>query len=397
MKTVLNNLCVLLLVILLMQNSYGSAQEDYDELMKRALSLRKEARVAEAENIYTRILEKNLDDVDALVGRGFCYLRHKDLFEKAEEDFQKVIEKTPSYVDAYYGLALIYKRSGKWKKSKGVLEKAKEKCAGDEEALRYLSEISWQISHFPLARSIDREYPPAADRKLSEFYNEIYPNYTHDRVEGLPNWYQTGLTYVRHFRPDLNANLSYTQYRRHGLNEGQIGLGLSYRYNMNFSLEYQGYFSTNQNFLASQKHHPIMYYSFPTSTVIGMGVRLDKYEAGWAKVGRFEIKQYLGSFYGEYSLLPGKDNLSRSVTTHIVRVGYEQEDKFLCQAGYSSGDETLEPGGGSIITDQLVETVFFNLRYYIRPEWGMILSGGPEYRDNKLFRVTAALTLFVRF
>jgi YaiO family outer membrane protein len=365
--------------------------------MQRAFSLRKEARFEEAEKIYSRILEKNPDDVDALTGRGFCFLRDRDLYEKAEEDFQKVIDKTPSYVDAYYGLALIHKRCGKWKRAKKALEKANENSAGNKEALRYLSEISWQMSHFPLARSIDKEYPPAPARKLQEFSNEIYLNYTNDWVKDRPDWQQAGITYVRYFRPDFNANLSYTRYKRYGILDNQIGLGLSYRHNMNISFEYQGYFSIDQNYLAVQKHHPVIYYIFPSSTVIGVGVRLDKYETGWANVGRLELKQYIGSFYGEYSLYSGKDYFDRSVTTHIVKVGYEKANKLLFYAGYSYGDETVEPGGGTIISDQLVETIFFNLRYFLSTKWGIFLSGGPEYRDNELFRTTAALTLFARF
>jgi hypothetical protein len=78
-------------------------------------------------------------------------------------------------------------------------------------------------------------------------------------------------------------------------------------------------------------------------------------------------------------------------------VGYEKEDKFFCHAGYSNGDETMEPGGGSSISDQLVETLFFNLRYYVNKRWGLLLAGGPEYRDKKIFRTTAAIALFVRF
>ncbi len=397
MKNVLNAACLLLLIFLVVQNTYGSAQDNYAELMQLALSLRNEARFEEAEKIYTRILGNNPDDVDALVGRGFCLLRDKDLYGKAEEDFQKVIDRTPSYVDAYYGMALIYKRSGKWKQAKGVLEKARKNCAGEEEALRYLSIISWQVSHFPLARSLDKEYPPEANRKLREYKNDIYLNYMHDWVKDQPDWYQAGLTYVRYFRPDLVANFSYAQYKRHGENDGQIGLGMSYRYNMNLSFEYQAYISTQQNYLAAHKHHPIVYYSFPSSTVIGLGARLDKYDSGWARVARFELRQYIGSFYGEYTLYTGQDNFARSVTTHIGKVGYEKEEKLLCYAGYSYGDETVELGGGSSFPDQIVETVFLNLRYYVSTKWGVLLSGGPEYRDNKLFRTTGAVALFVRF
>jgi hypothetical protein len=94
--------------------------------------------------------------------------------------------------------------------------------------------------------------------------------------------------------------------------------------------------------------------------VIGVGVRLDEYKNGWAKVGLFDFKQYISSFYGEYTLLTGQDNFDRSVMTHIARVGYEKEDKFFCHVGYSYGDETVDSYGGSSFSDQLVESIFLD-------------------------------------
>lgn len=397
MRKVLNTTFIIFLVLFVAQRSFSASVENYDELMQEAFSLRKEARFEEAEKIYSRIIAQNPDDVDALVGRGFCLLRHEGFFKKAEKDFQKVIDKTPCYIDAYYGLALINKRSGRWNEAKALLEKAEESCAENEKALRYLSDISWQIGHFPLARSVDKKFPPEKTRKLKDFHHEFYLNYTYDWVEDRPDWHQAGLTYVHHFRPDINAGLSWTEYKRNDTYDHQIGLSLSYRFNMNLSFEYQSYFSTDRNFLADQKHHPILYYSFPSFTVIGAGVRLDEYKNGWSEVGRFDFKQYIRSFYGEYTLFTGQDNFDRSVMTHIAKVGYEKEDKFICHVGYSYGDETIDLYGGSNFSDQLVESIFFNFRYYINAKWGVILAGGPEYRDSKLYRTTGAISLFMRF
>ena len=397
MRNALITTFIFFLVFFVVPKSFSTSIEDYDELMREALSLRKEARLEEAGKIYSHIIAENPDDVDALVGRGFCLLRHKDFYKKAEKDFQKVIDKTPCYIDAYYGLVLINKRSGRWNEAKALLEKARENCAEDEKALRYLSDISWQIGHFPLARSVDKKFPPEKTRKLKDFHHEFYLNYTYDWVEDRPDWHQAGLTYVHHFRPDINSGLSFTEYKRNDTYDHQIGLSLSYRFNMNLSFEYQSYFSTDRNFLADQKHHPILYYSFPSFTVIGAGVRLDEYKNGWSEVGQFDFKQYIRSFYGEYTLLTGQDNFDRSVMTHIVKVGYEKEDKLFCHVGYSYGDETVDLYGGSNFSDQLVESIFFNLRYFINAKWGVILAGGPEFRDSKLYRTTGAISLFMRF
>jgi hypothetical protein len=140
-----------------------------------------------------------------------------------------------------------------------------------------------------------------------------------------------------------------------------------------------------------------VYYSLPSFTVIGAGLRLDEYENGWAKVGRLDFKQYVRSFYGEYTLLTGQDNFDRSVTTHIAKIGYEKEAKLFCHIGYSRGDETLDLYGSSSFSDQLIESVFLNVRYFVTKKWGVILAGGPEYRDSELYRTTGALSIFMRF
>jgi len=103
------------------------------------------------------------------------------------------------------------------------------------------------------------------------------------------------------------------------------------------------------------------------------------------------------SFYGEYTLLTGQDNFDRSVMTHIAKVGYEKEDKLFFHVGYSYGDETVDLYGGSSFSDQLVESIFFNLRYFINAKYGIILVSGPEYRDSELYRTTGAVSLFMRF
>ena len=365
--------------------------------MQAALEICREGQVDEALEVYEQILAKNPEDVDALIRRGFCLLQRRDDYDRARADFQKVVDTAPTYVDAYYGLALIYKRTGEWAKAQQILEQALEHSEGNQEALDYLAYISWQVGHLPFARSIDNL--PAGERTLGlrGFRNELFLNSSYDWVEDRPDWYHAGFSYTRHLRPDLNGGFSFHHYRRNDMDDREIGLHLAYRWNMYLSLELQSLFATERNFLAIQKHRPTLVLSLPTFTVLGLGMRWDEYESGWGNVARFSLKQYYRIFYGEYTLLTGTDNFDQSVTTHIGRLGFEKDEKLFCHVGYSYGDETLDQFGSSVFSDQLVESLFLNIRYFASSSWGIVVAGGPEYRDDQLFRTTAALSLFFRF
>jgi YaiO family outer membrane protein len=309
-------------------------------------------------------------DADAWVKRGFTHLQKNSLTE-AEADFKGALDLTPCNVDAAYGLSLVHKRNGKWKEAEAILEKAEESCRGDEKALRYLSQIN--PSH------------------------EIYVNAVYDWVQKQSDWTQMDLTYVHHFRPDLSAGVTFSDYKRNGVHDEQLGLSLNKRIDARWSFEYLGYYSHDPDFLAEQKHQPLLTYVFPSATVVGAGARFDEYSHDWAKVGVLKVTQYVRSVYGEYTLLTGRDNFGEPVTTNIGKIGYERENKFTAAAGYSYGDETIDQGGGATFPGQKVETIFLQLRTYIRPTWGFLLAGGPEYRDHELFRTTGAASVFAKF
>ncbi len=382
--------------LLLSYECLAEVFDDYDEKMSAALSLRLADKSEEAETIYSGIIAVKSNDVDALVGRGFCRIRTPSEFEGAEADFRAVIELAPSYIDAYYGLALIYKRTGRWSEAKAILGLAAAHSSGDE-ATQYLADICWQIGHLTLARSIDLRPLAQSMRKVRGYREELYLSYIYDWVEDRPDWYQGGAVFIHHPRPDFNVGGSLFEYRRNEEYDVQLGLSAGYRHDMNWSFGYQSYFSLDPNFLSRQKHHPSFAYSFPSSTVVGAGLRLDEYGNGWARVARFDIRQYMRAFYAEYSLLTGYDNLDRSVTTHIARIGYEGDGSLSAHLGYSSGSETLEQGGGSGFSDQLVESLFVSLKYFVSPPYAIILSYGPEYRDSELFRTTGAVSVGLRF
>lgn len=390
-------LALLVIFLGLVKVPAAASAQTYEERMQAALESCNEGRIEEALTLYDQILAQNPQDVDALVRRGFCLLRQRENFDRARADFQKVVDLTPTYVDAYYGLALIYRRTGEWAMARQILEQAQGHIVDNQDALDYLASISWQVGHLPLARSIDTM--PAGERtlELRGFRNELFLNSSYDWVEDRPDWYHAGFSYTRHLRPDLVGGFSFHQYRRNDMDDGEIGLHFAYRWNMHLSLEYQGLFGTERNFLAIQKHRPTLVFSLPTFTVLGIGMRWDEYESGWSNVARLSLKQYYRIYYGEYTLLTGKDNFDQSVTTHIGRLGFEKDEKLFGHIGYSYGDETLDQFGSSVFSDQLVESLFFNIRYFVDKTWGIVVAGGSEYRDDQLFRTTAALSVFFRF
>lgn len=308
-------------------------------------------------------------DSDDLVQKGFAELQNKSV-DAAASTFKRALEKTPCNVDASYGLSLAYKRTGRWKEAQAALNDSEKACQGDKKALRYLSQFHYS--------------------------DEVYLTTVHDWVKNQADWFQAELVVLHHFGPDLNAGVSFADYQRNEHWDQQFGLSLGKRFDEKFSFDYQNYFVSDADFLAKQKHHLNLSYVFPTETVLSVGGRFDEYGSEWAKVGRYGLRQYHREFYGEYVLMHGHDNFGESVTTNIFDVGVEK-DKFLFQLGYSHGDETLDPGGGSTFAGQLVESVFFNFRSYIRPTWGFILSGGPEFRDHDLFRTTVGASAFIKF
>lgn len=56
---------------------------------------------------YTKTIEKNPKDVDAIFGRGLLYYEKGD-YDKAISDYAKVIELNPKIADAYYNRGLAY-------------------------------------------------------------------------------------------------------------------------------------------------------------------------------------------------------------------------------------------------------------------------------------------------
>ncbi len=81
-------------------------------LLAQARKLRDRGQTERALDLYGQALELEPKSVEALAGRGWCYL---DLSQYApsEESFQRAIEQNPRYPDALMGLAETYRFEGR--------------------------------------------------------------------------------------------------------------------------------------------------------------------------------------------------------------------------------------------------------------------------------------------
>ncbi|MBS3755258.1 MAG: YaiO family outer membrane beta-barrel protein [Desulfobacterales bacterium] len=389
-------LFILLPCLLAVSTGPLAADQGYEETMERARELRINGHFQESKKIYDTVLERNPEDVDALVGRGYCLLALGSS-ARALEDFSKAVDLAPDYVDAYVGQAKVRKRRGKWREAEEDLRECREALEGDEEKLRYLAKSAWREGFFRLARRLDREYPPEPSRELIERQNTMYLTYAYDWVEDRDNWRMERTTFVRRARPDLSWWVSLARYHRYGQQDNEVGAGAAYRFSHRVGVSYDGFLSNGNDFLADQRHQPKLRYALLPSTSVGIGADLLEYEGSWATLARLELEQGMGNWYGKYTLLAGRDSNNRYVDTSVFEIGYRREKSYRFRLGFSSGEESVEEGGAAHFSEDEIRSVYLGGRYLFAPAWGVTGSISREWRSSELFRTSASLSVFLRF
>jgi predicted Zn finger-like uncharacterized protein len=81
-------------------------------LLAQAERLREKGETEEALDLYGRVADEDPENVDALTGRGLCYL-DLEQYPPAEASFQAALQIDPKVPDALLGLAETYRWQGK--------------------------------------------------------------------------------------------------------------------------------------------------------------------------------------------------------------------------------------------------------------------------------------------
>jgi predicted Zn finger-like uncharacterized protein len=89
-----------------------AARKSAAALLAEAARLREKGEIEKALDIYGALVDEEPDNVDALAGRGLCYL-DLERYPPAEASFQAALEVDPRQADALLGLAEAYRWQGK--------------------------------------------------------------------------------------------------------------------------------------------------------------------------------------------------------------------------------------------------------------------------------------------
>lgn len=376
------------------------ARKEYVRTLAEARKLRIGGFVDRAEGIYRAILALNPRDVDAIAGLGFCRLRHNEGLDEALGLFLKVIELSPEYVDAYIGAAACYSRKDQRSEMAAILERCREACRSDEAKMRYLAITAWREGHFPLARSIDRDYPPLPDREtLTENPTTVRLTTGHSHLAAQEDWYETMVSASHRLRPDITVGVDYDQWWRYGTRDFNAGVEMSYRYNYAWSFNYDYEFSDNGGFLAEQRHDATVNYKLYRRLYVYAGPRLARYDGEWSRRGKGGLMCYWKEFFADAYYSSGRDTAGENVESSGVSVGYDHELRYGLAAGYSSGKETVDflRGGEWLFRSDDVESFFARCRFYLSKQAGVSLHWLEEHRNGEFFRREISTTVLVSF
>jgi YaiO family outer membrane protein len=373
--------------------------EGYKEKMARARELRLTGHTEEALVLYDEILEQSHRDVDALVGRGYCYVRNSDHIDKALADFEKVIVLVPTYVDAYVGAAIVHRRKGDWDKAEAAFLQCEEACADNAKRKRYLATAAWQEGQFRIARRLDKEYPPEPERVLTKEPTRVSVNVGHYWLERGEDWDVTGVSVSHRVRPDVSVSASFKGWMRYGDSDSVGSLGASYRHTSRSSISYKTRFSDSSGFLVDRSHRVMAKYDLFKRTKVGLGASASKYSVNWSEKVQFQIKQKLDNFHVGYKLSTGRDTKDQDVSSHSFEAGYRRDQLYSLTASYRWGDETVEVESGDDFefrTDD-VETARISVGYYINDLTSLNAGYMHEWRNSDLYRRGVTLSASRRF
>jgi tetratricopeptide (TPR) repeat protein len=102
-------------------------------LLAEANRLREASKVAQALELYGRVVSQEPENVEALTGRGLCYL-DLDQLAPAEASLQEALRRSPAQPDALLGLAETYRTQGRKAEAIAQFERYLAAHPGGDEA-----------------------------------------------------------------------------------------------------------------------------------------------------------------------------------------------------------------------------------------------------------------------
>lgn len=373
--------------------------DPYVEKLNAIRDLRLAGETGRAMELVKPLLEKNPDDVDALVQRGFCRLRDGRELDLGLGDFLRAVSLAPRYIDAYIGAAIIYRRQGKRNEAENTVIAAEKACGDDARKLRYLATTAWREGYFPLARRLDRLHKTEPGRVLIDEPWIAGVRYSYCWVVDRTDWSGTSISLSKRLRPDITLGCSMDWEDRYAMQDWQLGFSGSYRHKPGMAFSLSADFSDESGFLADRACRISTDIGIARETTLGLSESWANYSEGWSDRTGISLTRQIGNFWAKYGYSFGQDSDRNEADGHSVSIGYGHELDYDIALSYSDTKEFVEIPRGEdfIFRSDRVQAFSARCRYYISETFGISAGYSRESRRGDLFRREASVSVFKRF
>ena len=141
-----------------------------DQILQQGITLIKEGKLEDAENLYRNILKTEPTNPEANHNLGIVMYMTGRL-DKAEESYKKAIEFKADYSQAYSNLGIIFNKSGRLKEAEESYKKAIELNPNYSKAYTNLGNVLME-----LGRLVESEISYKKSIELKPDYAEAYSN-----------------------------------------------------------------------------------------------------------------------------------------------------------------------------------------------------------------------------
>lgn len=397
------------------RGEYAKAIELYQEILKEDpenyQAIRELAQVYswnkeydKSIQYYDKLLSKNSQDYDALLGKAQV-LSWKGEYSEAENMYTKVIEAVPDYLDAYLGLANIYLWSSKYHQALGLLKKLEEENPENQEITKKIFDTYYAKGDFKSARAyyqklikLDREYKASPEVMADLCLYTIDTGYLYEHLDIMDDWKGSYLTVS--YKPNRKFTVVLSANWLTRFNEADSNFGLGFYTDLTSSLNaYFGLTLTPRpHFSPSQRYDIDLVLKAREGTSFLAGLDYLIFDEGVVQVYAAGVEQYLtGKIYFSYQFLRSRDYDGAVSHSHLLKLNFSQEKRFLYTLGYATGSEAFLVQGLPEIMEVKTETFFVILKYWFNPRWGININASYTHRKNSYLKRSIGAGLFFKF
>ena len=353
---------------------------------------------------YNMLLGKNSRDYDALLGKAQV-LSWAGEYNRAEDLYIIVIEAVPDYLDAYLGLANVYLWDSKYHEALGLLKKLEEENPENQEVTKKIFDTYYAKGDFKSARAyyqklvrLDREYKASPEVVADLCLYTIDTGYLCENLDIMDDWKSNYLTISYKPYQKFTAVLSANWLDR--FNDADSNFGLGFYTDLTSSLNaYFGLTLTPEpHFSPSQRYDIDLVLKAKAGTSFLAGLDYLIFDEGTVQVYAAGLEQYLtGKIYFSYQLFHSRDYDGAVSDSHLVKLNFSQEKRYLYTLGYVTGSEAFLVESRQETMDVKTKAFFVILKRWFNPRWGMNINASYTDRKNSYLKRSIGVGLFFKF